>query len=127
MAECAWKLDAGKFDLDLLIPPNTSALVILPGSDTTPIEVGAGVWRWSVLYQIPEERSPYTVDDLVGDILSDHTARDAILDALVRAEAPDFLRAMIFNDRGLPLRQALRMAPNYDAAVKIMSDTLANL
>jgi alpha-L-rhamnosidase len=127
MAECAWKLEGRKFDLNVIVPPNATALVILPGSDTSAIEVGSGVWHWSVPYENLDVRGPYTVDDLVGDILSDHTARDAILDALVRAEAPDFLRAMIFNDRGLPLRQALRLAPNYDAALKIMSDTLANL
>jgi hypothetical protein len=80
-----------------------------------------------VPYQNLELRGPYTVDDLVGDILSTNTARDAVLDALVRAETPDFLRTMIFNERGLPLRQVLRLAPNYDATLKIMNETLASL
>ena len=31
MAESAWKIEDGKFDLDVIIPPNTTALVTLPG------------------------------------------------------------------------------------------------
>jgi len=34
---------------------------------------------------------------------------------------------MIFNEGHLSLRQALHMFPDYDAAMKMMSDTLANL
>jgi hypothetical protein len=64
---------------------------------------------------------------MVGEILGDAAARAAILQTLERAEIPNHLRNMILNEGHLSLRQALCMFPDYDAAVKMMSDTLANL
>ena len=49
------------------------------------------------------------------------------MQTLERAEIPNHLRSMIFNEGHLSLRRALHMFPDYDAAVKMMSDTLANL
>ncbi|CAG1014544.1 Alpha-L-rhamnosidase [Anaerolineales bacterium] len=125
MAESAWKIADGKFDLDVTIPANTNALVILPDGER--IEVGSGTWHWSVPYQDPDARGPFTVDDLAGDIMSSPVASNAIMDILVRAGAPDFLRAVIFGERNIPLRQSLHMLPNYDDAVKMMNDALTNL
>jgi alpha-L-rhamnosidase len=126
LAETAWKIEAGKFELDLVVPANTTALVTLPGS-VAPIETGSGAWHWSVPYEDPDVRSPYTVDALVGDILGDATARAAILQTFERAKTPGYLRDMILNEGHLSLRQALCMFPDYDVAVKMMSDTLADL
>ena len=47
LAESAWKIEDGKFHLDVIIPPNTSALVTLPGGDTSPTEVGSGSYTFS--------------------------------------------------------------------------------
>jgi alpha-L-rhamnosidase len=124
MAECAWKIEDGKFDLNVVIPPNTTARVILPGSDTAPIEVGSGTWHWSVPYQDPDVRDPFTVDDLTGDILSDDAARHALMDVLERTGTPGFLRANILGERNMALRQSLQMLSNYDDAVKMMNDAL---
>jgi len=63
MAECAWKIEDGKFHMDVIIPPNTTAIVILARSDTVPIEVGSGTWHWSVPYQDPDARDPFTSED----------------------------------------------------------------
>lgn len=125
MAESAWKIADGKFDLDVTIPPNTDAQVILPNGEQ--INVGSGKWHWLVPYQDPDARGPFTVDDLAGDIMSSPAASAAIMDVLVRAEAPAFLRAVIFGERNVPLRQSLHMLPNYDDAVKMMNDALASL
>jgi alpha-L-rhamnosidase len=54
LAECTWKIDGGNIDLEIVIPPNTTALVTLPGSDTPPIEVGSGSWHWLAPYQDPD-------------------------------------------------------------------------
>jgi hypothetical protein len=67
------------------------------------------------------------VDDLAGDIMSDAVARDTIMDVLVSAGAPEFLRNIIFDERNLTLRQSLRMLPNYDGAVKTMNDALQSI
>ena len=126
VAESSWKIEDEKFHLDTTIPPNTTALVFLPGADD-PIEIGSGTWNWTIPYHDPDARGPYNVDDLVGDILSDKRASKAVIDAFIRAGTPEFLRGVIFNERSLPLRQSLHMFPNYDEMVKLMNDALTNL
>ena len=127
LAECAWKIEDGKIDLNVVIPANTSARVALPGSDAAPIEVGSGKWHWSVPYQDPDARGPFTIDDLAGDVMSDTRARDAIMDVLVRTGAREHHRAMVFGERNIPLRQSLQMLPNSDDAVKMMNDALQSM
>jgi alpha-L-rhamnosidase len=127
MAECVWKIEAEKFALDVVIPPNTTALVTLPGSDTAPVEVGSGTWHWAVPYQDPDARGPYTVDDLIGDIAYHQAARDAIMDVMDRVGAPSFLMRILLNERNTPLREALFRLSNHEEAVKLMNEAFANL
>ena len=127
MAECAWNIADEKINLDVVIPPNTTALVTLPGSHLAPIEVGSGSWHWSNPYADPDARGPFTVNDLTGDILSDTKARDAILDLLKRVGAPEFLVGMLFGERNSPLRQSLQLLPNPDAAAEMINAALADL
>jgi alpha-L-rhamnosidase len=126
LAECAWKIDNGKFDLDVIVPTNTTAYVTLPGNDN-PLEVGSGSWHWSVPYQDPDARGPYTVDDLVGDIMSDVAARDAMVDVLVQLEVPGFEQMVLFSERNIPLRDGLQKLPNYEQAMTQMNDAFAAL
>jgi hypothetical protein len=67
------------------------------------------------------------VEDLVGDILGDSTAHDAVLNAFERVGTPDFIRGIVFNEPRLSLRVALRMVPNYEFTLKTISDALASL
>jgi alpha-L-rhamnosidase len=127
MAESTWKIKDGIFDLNILIPPNTTAFITLPGGDTPPIEVGSGSWHWSVPYRDPDVRGPYTVDDLIGDITYDPAARDVLMDVLQQVGAPDFLMGILLSERNTPLREALFMLSNYEEAVELMSDAFANL
>jgi alpha-L-rhamnosidase len=112
--------------MDVIIPPNTTASVTLPG-ETTLCEVGAGAWHWSIPYVDPDARGPFTVDDLVGEIMSDSAARDTMMAELDRAGAPGFLKMILFNEGSAPLRVALHMLPNYKEAVTAMNQALLNL
>src|SRR5262249_3506275 len=111
---------------DVIIPPNTTASVTLPGS-TTSLEVGSGSWHWSVPYQDLDARGRYTVDDLVGEILSEPAARQALMDVMERIETPGFLRVVILDERNIPLRQALHNHPNFEEALTEMNEALASL
>ncbi len=126
LAETLWKIEEGKFDLDVIVPANTTASVMLPGNDK-PLEVGSGSWHWSVTYQDPDARGPYTVDDLVGDIMGDAAARDVMVDVLVRLEVPSFQQMVIFSERNFPLRYGLQGLPNYEEAMTQMNESLASL
>jgi alpha-L-rhamnosidase len=125
-AQCAWKIEDGTFDLDVIIPANTTASVTLPGESTSR-EVGSGAWHWSVSYQDPDARGPYTVDDLVGEILGEPPARTAIMDILERMDTPGFSQMVIFSEPNIPLRQALQKHPNYEEAVTQISEALVGL
>jgi alpha-L-rhamnosidase len=50
IAQCAWVLAAGQIVVELVVPPNTTATVTLPGADGQPIEVRAGTHRWAYPY-----------------------------------------------------------------------------
>ena len=125
LAECKWKIEDGTFDLDIIIPANASAFVFLPNGEQ--IEVGSGAWHWSVDYQDPDARGPLTVDDLVGDILADDAAREAILNVFDTIGTPEFNRAVFSDEKNLILRDALSLFPNYDDTVKMIEDALAGL
>jgi hypothetical protein len=92
-----------------------------------PKEVGSGSWHWSVPYQDPDARGPYTVDDLVGEILGEPAARAIVMDVLERIQTPGFERMVILDERNIPLRQALYKHPKYEEAVARMMDALGSL
>lgn len=127
LAECSWKIEAGQLELAVVVPPNTTAQVVFPGSATPPSEVGSGHWQWSLPYQDPDARGPYTVDDLIGEIFSDSAARTVMLDVVERTGAPAFLKAILFNEHNLPLREALQLLPDPAASVALMDAALATL
>jgi alpha-L-rhamnosidase len=127
LVECAWKIETGKIDVGVVIPPNVTALVTLPGSDASPIEIGSGSWHWSIPYQDPDARAPYTVDDVVGEILSDTGARTVVMDAISRTEGAIFLGMILQNQCDLTLRQALGMIPNSGDFLTVMIDALTKL
>lgn len=49
MAESSWRLEpgAGSIEVTAVVPPSCDAVVVLPGRDTQPVEVGPGTHRWS--------------------------------------------------------------------------------
>jgi alpha-L-rhamnosidase len=50
MAECAWKIQDGNIEVKVLVPPNSSGIVSLPGKESKPIEMGSGTHKWSYAY-----------------------------------------------------------------------------
>jgi alpha-L-rhamnosidase len=56
MAECAWRIVDGQIDIEAIVPPNTTATVVLPNSPDEPRQVGSGTCRWS--YPFGSEAAP---------------------------------------------------------------------
>jgi alpha-L-rhamnosidase len=50
LAESACRIDGGTIEVEVTVPPNTTATVALPGRSDPPIEVGSGRHRWSYAY-----------------------------------------------------------------------------
>jgi alpha-L-rhamnosidase len=73
-AECAWQLDGNEITVTAIIPPNTSAIVTLPGNEQVPFHVGSGSYSWRYAYRTPHTSKPLTLDGRVGDRSSDAAA-----------------------------------------------------
>jgi alpha-L-rhamnosidase len=125
--EWAWKIEDGKMDLDIVIPPNTTALVTLPGSTDQPVEVGSGSYHWSYPYQDPDYRAPYTVDDLVGEIMSDGSARQAVMDVIFHTQGAGFVGMLMGNERHMSLRELVSRVSNTESLLAAITDALAKL
>lgn len=124
-AACEWSIDDETIDMQVTVPPNTRALVTIPGTELEPVEVGSGQWSWSSAYRDPDERGPYTVDDPIGEILVDQSSRDAVLRALQEVGAAGFLTAVLLNEPSMTLRELIERLPDRDEAVAQMNRVLA--
>jgi alpha-L-rhamnosidase len=113
MAECAWTIEAGKFQMTVVVPPNTTARVTLPGSDGRSYDVGSGTHEWSYSYTDPDARPPLTLDSTVGELIDDADAWSVVMDTIARlAPRAPFIKRMIQGQSGSPLREVLATVPN---------------
>ena len=110
-AECAWKVENGAIEVDVIVPPNTTAVVTLPGGDAQPVEVGSGSYHWSLPFQVAAARASFTVDDRIGDILDDQEARRAVMDVLANTPLAEFAERSLPLAREVSLRDALALVP----------------
>jgi alpha-L-rhamnosidase len=53
--EVRWRREDGALEVEVLVPPNTTARVELPAPDHEPVEVGSGAHRFSVAFRDPDE------------------------------------------------------------------------
>nr|AAR96046.1 alpha-L-rhamnosidase A [Thermomicrobia bacterium PRI-1686] len=75
-AECSWRTEGGEIEVRVVVPPNTSAQVVLPGSGRE-VEVGSGehVWRYAFeAHRYP----PVTLDTPLKEILEDAEAWEVL-------------------------------------------------
>jgi len=128
MAECSWSISDGKMDLSVVIPPNTTGSVSLPGMDSDPVLVESGIHHWSYTYHDPDARPPLTVDDTVGEILDDPAAWAVVKDTLTRLSPGNiFFISGLNHQARRSLRYALAILPNADEAITAVAAALAGL
>lgn len=56
MAEAGWTESAGQIQVRAVVPANTTAVVVLPGTD--PVEVGSGTHEWTISDPRPAQDKP---------------------------------------------------------------------
>jgi alpha-L-rhamnosidase len=111
-ASVAWLRDGSEIVVRAVVPPNTSAVVDLPGIPGS--EVGSGTHEWRIAPPAQTERA--ALDGLaasLADVIDDPRAYRALLDTLTdvdpaRAEA---VRADTVWGSGRPLSAALMFTP----------------
>ncbi|MDP9884547.1 alpha-L-rhamnosidase [Sinomonas atrocyanea] len=109
-ASVEWVLEGSALTVMAQVPPNTSALVQLPGSAEA-VAVGSGRHRWTVQVEqpAPRARGPVTLDTPLEQIVDDQEARGIVVAALREhepARAAALEGAMAWR-RGVPLHAAL--------------------
>ena len=128
LAECRWSIEGQTINVDLIVPPNTTASVTLPGKESEPLEVGPGTYGWSYPYHDPDAREPLSVDDTIGEIADVPGAWTAVRESIARlAPKSHFLKHGLLAQRKTPLRQALANVPNSEEVVASISDALSKL
>ncbi|MFI8526233.1 family 78 glycoside hydrolase catalytic domain [Promicromonospora sukumoe] len=86
-AEAGWVARDGEIVVHAVVPPNASAVVVLPGAGDTPVEVGAGRHEWTV--PDPRDRSvppPVTLGSTLGAVADDPEAFATVLAAVEAAD-----------------------------------------
>ena len=120
MAESSWHVANGQITVDIVVPPNTTADVTLPGQTREPFEVGSGTHRWTYRYQVPEERAiTISRDSTLGEIMDNPEALRLVMSILTR-HLPEVGRNMTAEaktpwNRSRTLSQLFAQLPNADA------------
>jgi len=125
LADCAWRIADGAITVEVVIPPNTTAHVTLPGSDGESVEVGSGTHRWSYPYRDPREgRPPLSLDSALVALVDDAEAWEAALRSV-----PDLAGVEVgLQGRGdMPLRRVVSRLPHPTEAGMALEAALAAL
>ena len=61
-ASCQWSIEGRQVDLSIVVPPNTNAVVVLPGRDQERLTATAGKHQWR--YEVSEETLATWTDDI---------------------------------------------------------------
>ncbi len=130
LAECAWTIEAGSIEVVVVVPPNTTASVTLPGSTTASIEVGSGTHRWACPYQnsIPP---PPSFDSTLDELVDDPEAWNAVV-RTIRQQLSGLARhtdisTLILQNSHMTLEQVLSLLPQADQLRPALKATLAAL
>ena len=129
MAECAWRIADGRIAIEIVVAPNTTATVSLPGNDAQPIEVGSGTHRWSYAYGTPDTNPGLSLDSTLDALYADPIAWNTVVFCLL-GRAPDVAghvgRALREN-RGTTLRQVVASELRADEICDSLASALIGL
>jgi alpha-L-rhamnosidase len=128
MAECSWKMQDDNIHVQAVIPPNTTASVILPGREAEPLEVGSGTHRWSYEYRDAADAKTLSVDSAIGDLTANVRAWDIVINTLPRfVPQSDHVKMLLGGQSNKTLRQGLEAVPNAHQALAAIEEGLAKL
>jgi alpha-L-rhamnosidase len=123
LAECAWRIEGGWIEVEVVVPPNTTARVRLPRSRIAPIDVASGIHRWS--YEAERERAPVlTCDSSLGELFADSEAWTMVVQSVPELES---LATITQISSGTTLRQQIGFMPNGEPLLKALESVLASL
>ena len=131
LAECAWAIEAGRIEVVVVVPPNATASITLPGDDAKPIEVGSGTHRWSYAYRVERIRHPRSLDSMISEFIDDPEAWTAVLSTM-RQHLPALaghmdIGTIMLHNSDMTLEQVLSLLPHADESRPALEAALAAL
>jgi alpha-L-rhamnosidase len=130
MAGCSWVLQDNQMAVTVLVPPNTTALVTLPGSAENSLEVGSGTHHWAYSYRDPAAgKVKLSLDSTVNEFLDNWEVYKQVV-AIISNHIQNFARhrerrLRTFGTR--KLRQFLAALPNGAAISTEIEKALAEI
>ena len=115
-------------DLTVIIPPNTTATIHVPGTEAQPVEVQSGTHHWSYIYTDPDVHLALSIDSTIRDLHDDPVSWGAVTRKLTQLIPQNvFVVNMLKSQSARSLRQALAGLPNADEVVGGIAEALAQL
>jgi alpha-L-rhamnosidase len=130
LAEISWRTASGQLTVEAIVPPNTTALVQLPGGDGTTFEVGSGAYRWSTSFG---GHAPISLDSPLSAFFDDARAWNALIRAItstvpaMAAVDPATSRNALRGYDEIPARYVLAQIPQAEAFFPVLEAALAEL
>jgi alpha-L-rhamnosidase len=118
MAMCSWKIEARIITVNVEVPPNTTAVVILPEKNGEPIKVGSGKYQWAYpyIYKTKLRFSP-SLDTTFGELIDDPEIH-ALVMKILNQYNPEFVTRVDGQD-SVTLREAVSKMPH---SVKLLTE-----
>ncbi len=131
LAESRWAIEGEQIEVEVVVPPNATASVALPGSDAQPIEVGAGTHRWSYPYHFERVLQPLSLDSTISEFIDDPEAWTTVLTTM-RQHMPQLsshldVGSIMQRDRSMTLGETLSLLPHSRQLRAALEDALAKL
>jgi alpha-L-rhamnosidase len=130
LAECAWTLDEEQIEVAVVIPPNTTARVTLPGGSEQTLVVGSGTHRWRYPYKVPS-RPVHSLESTLGELIDDPEAWNAVVKTIrLRLSGLDRhldISNLLLQNIDLTLEQMLSQLPQADTLRPVLAAVLTAL
>jgi len=131
LAESAWSIKQEQIEVVVVVPPNTTASVILPENDAKPIEVASGTHSWSYPYHVKRVYHPLSLESTMSEFIDDPEAWTLVL-KMMRQYMPQLashmdVGSLIQGDGSMTLGQMLSLLPRCDDLRPALGAALAAL
>lgn len=126
MASTSWALEGETLTIEIEVPPNTRAHVILPGKEDAPMEVGCGKHSWKYPFTPKKQpRKPVSLDSTVGELIDDPEAFSITLQIL-RSHGTE-LADHLLSREDIKLRDAIGFMPQAKSILEDLQRAFTSL
>lgn len=125
LAECHWSHTNGQMQVDITIPPNTTATVMLPGLKQEPISVGSGKYRWVYSLEIPIPARPHlSLDSTIDQLIDVPGLYTQVIDVFSQYNRE--IISLFQQHSDITIRQAIDLMPHNDKLCVMVEQVIAD-